>query len=69
MKSIIRIGTTYCGCPSETIEVEYYDDDDFAQAVLEAIFNSEAPHYYIDVEDDVEDDEDEEECDDDADYR
>lgn len=51
MKAIIRIGTTYCGCPSETIEVEYEDDNDFAQAVLEAIFNSEAPHYFIDVED------------------
>lgn len=58
MKAIIRIGTTYCGCPSETIEIEYENDDDFAEAVLEAIFNSEAPHYFIDVEDeDLEDEE------------
>lgn len=52
MKAFVTIGTTYCGCPSETIEIEYESDADFAQAVLEAIFNSEAPHYFIDVEDD-----------------
>ena len=51
MKAIITIGTTYCGCPSETIEIEYEDDNDFAQTVVNAIFNREAPHYYIDVED------------------
>lgn len=62
MKTTVRIGTTYCGCPSETIEIEYENDDDFAEAVLEAIFNSEAPHYFIDVEDEEDEDlEDEEE--------
>lgn len=62
MKAIVRIGTTYCGCPSETVEIEYENDDDFAEAVLEAIFNSEAPHYFIDVEDEEDEDfEDEEE--------
>lgn len=62
MKAIVRIGTTYCRCRSETIEVEYENDNDFAQAVLEAIFNSEAPHYFIDVEDEEDEDlEDEEE--------
>lgn len=57
MRTLVTIGTTYCGCPSETIEIEYWDDNDFAQAVLEAIFNSEAPHYFIDVED-IDDEED-----------
>ena len=57
MKATVTIGTTYCGCPSETIEIEYWDENDFAEAVLEAIFNSEAPHYFIDVEDE-EDEED-----------
>ena len=57
MKATVRIGTTYCGCRSETIEVEYENDNDFAQAVLEAIFNSEAPHYFIDVEDDEDEEE------------
>ena len=33
------------------IEIEYENDNDFARVVLEAIFNSEAPHYFIDVED------------------
>lgn len=62
MRALVTIGTTYCGCPSETIEVEYENDNDFAQAVLEAIFNSEAPHYFIDVEDEEDEDlEDEEE--------
>lgn len=62
MKAFVTIGTTYCGCPSETIEIEYENDDDFAEAVLEAIFNSEAPHYFIDVEDEEDEDlEDEEE--------
>ena len=51
MKATVTIGTTYCGCPSETIEIEYENDNDFARVVLEAIFNSEAPHYFIDVED------------------
>ena len=51
MKATVTIGTTYCGCPSETIEIEYENDNDFARFVLEAIFNSEAPHYFIDVED------------------
>lgn len=57
MKAIVRIGTTYCGCPSETFEIEYENDDDFAEAVLEAIFNSEAPHYFIDVEEDEDEEE------------
>lgn len=62
MRALVTIGTTYCGCPSETIEVEYENDNDFAQAVLEAIFNTEAPHYFIDVEDEEDEDlEDEEE--------
>lgn len=62
MKATVTIGTTYCGCPSETIEIEYWDENDFAEAVLEAIFNSEAPHYFIDVEDEEDEDlEDEEE--------
>lgn len=66
MKAFVTIGTTYCGSPSETIEIEYYSEGDFAQAVLEAIFNSEAPHYFIYVEDedyekDFDEDEEEEE--------
>lgn len=66
----INIGTTYCGCKSETIELECdskeeFDSHEFSTEILNAIFNGEAPHYFIDIEepesfdDDEEDDDDE----------
>ena len=57
MKALVTIGTSYCGCPSETIEVEYWDEKDFAEAVLDAIFNGEADYYYINVEEDEDEEE------------
>lgn len=58
MKAKVTIGCGYCGCASETAEVEYYEEDesDLAQQILDSIFNSEFPHYFIDVETEEEDD-------------
>lgn len=67
MKVKVTIGTTYCGCDSETIEIECDSIEDFesnhvySTEILNAISNSEFPHYFIeyDYEDDEEEEEDE----------
>ena len=69
IKVKITCGTTYCGCPSETIEMEChdmaeYDSDEFSAEILNAIFNRNFPHYFVDIEteeipDEEEDDENE----------
>lgn len=54
MKVRVNLGTTYCGCPSETVyfdveDAKYFDSDDFSTEILNAIFNSEFPHYFMDI--------------------
>lgn len=63
MVAKVTLGCGYCGCPSETVEVEYYEEDesDLAQQIMEAIWNREFPHYFIDVET-QDDGEDEDDC-------
>ena len=74
MKVEVTIGTTYCGCPSESFIIECDSMEDFEQnheistEIINAICNGETPHYFMEW-DAVEDDEDEEEYDDDDDYR
>ena len=46
----VTMGTTYCGCPSETITIDT-NDDDWAIDIMNAIFNREFGHYFIDTED------------------
>ena len=62
MVAKVTLGCGYCGVPSSTVEVEYYEEDesDLAQAILDAICNYEFRDYFIDIEtqDDEEDDED-----------
>lgn len=64
MKVKVTIGTTYCGCDSETIEIECDSVEDFERnhiystEILNAISNGEFPHYFIEY--DYEDDEEEE---------
>ena len=70
MKVRVNIGTTYCGCPSESIIIEcdsiedFEKNDAYSTEILNAICNGEAPHYFIeydyDVDDEDEDDYDEE---------
>ena len=66
-KVILTMGSTYCGCPSETIEIDYYGterefdrDHEVSTEILNAIFNYEFPHYFLEMEF-VEEDEDEDE--------
>ena len=65
-KIILTMGTSYCGCPSETTEIEYYGterefdrDDEVSTEILNAILNSEFPHYFLDIEFVEEEDEEE----------
>jgi len=66
MKVKVTVGTTYCGCPSESFEIEcssiedFERNDSYSTEILNAIFNFEAPHFFIDYEY-VEDEDDEEE--------
>lgn len=66
VKVKVTCGTGYCGCPSETIEfecidMEEYNSDAFSTEILNAIFNGDFPHYFIDIEtEEVEDEEDDE---------
>lgn len=61
----VTIGSTYCGCESETIEIEcesieeFERNDTYSTEILNALANSEFPHYFIEY--DYEDDEEEEE--------
>lgn len=66
-KVILTMGTGYLGCPSETIEIDYYGterefdrDHEASTEILNAILNGEFPHYFLEYEF-VEEDEDEEE--------
>ena len=64
VKVKVTCGTTYWGCPSETIELECYDmeefdSDAFSTEILYAILNGDCPHYFIDIETEEIDDEDE----------
>lgn len=56
MKVKVTIGTTYCGCPSETIIIEcdnledFEKNDAYSTEILNALGSSEAPHYFINYE-------------------
>lgn len=56
MKVRVTVGTTYCGCPSESFEIEvdswedFEKNDSYSTDILNAISNYETPHYYIDYE-------------------
>ena len=66
MKVKVTIGTTYCGCPSESFEIEcdsiedFETNDAYSTEILNAICNFETPHYFIDYCYDEEDEEEEE---------
>ena len=67
VKVRVTCGTTYCGCLPETIEfecndMEEYNSHKFSTEILNAIFNGEAPHYFIDIETEEIPDEDDEDC-------
>lgn len=68
MKVTVTIGTTYCGCPSESFEIECDSIEDFERnheystEILNAILN-QCPHYYIDCDYDMEDEDDDEDYD------
>lgn len=69
-KIVVTVGTTYCGCPKETFELECSSEEEMnerniGEEILEAIFNYETPHYFIDYEyvdddEEIEEDDDEE---------
>ena len=55
MKVRVTLGSTWVGTDSETVEFEVedkdeYESDEFSTAILNAIGNSEFPHYYINYE-------------------
>lgn len=59
----VTCGTGYCGCPSETVEfecmdMEEYYSDAFSTEILNAIFDGNFPHYFIDIETEEIEDED-----------
>lgn len=64
MKVKVTIGTDYCGCPSESFEIEcdsakdFDEDDKYSTEILNAIWN-ECSHYFIEFDYDVEDEDDE----------
>ena len=65
VKVKITCGTTYCGCPSETIEMECYDmaeynSHEFSTEILDAIFNGSFPHYFVNIDTEEISDEEEE---------
>lgn len=72
MKVKVTIGTDYCGCPSESFEIEcdsekdFEEDDKYSTEILNAIWN-ECSHYFIELDYDVEDEEDDEDFDEDED--
>ena len=54
MVARVEMGTTYCGCPSETQyfeveDMEEFDSDRFSTEILNAVFNRWFPHYFMDV--------------------
>ena len=56
MKVRVTVGTTYCGCPSESFEIEvdswedFEKNDSYSTDILNAICNYETPHYFIDFD-------------------
>lgn len=53
MKVRLTMGTSYCCCPSETVEIDYdgteeeFDkDDSMSTEILNMIFGGEFPHYF-----------------------
>ena len=55
MKARITLGSTYVGTDSETVEFEVEDaeefnSDTFSTDILNALSNSEFPHYFINYE-------------------
>lgn len=62
MKVKVTVGTTYCGCPSESFEIECDSIEDFEQndaystEILNRISNFETPHFFIDFEYDEDED-------------
>lgn len=60
MKVTVTVGTTYCGCPSESFEIECDSIEDFEKSheysteILNAIFN-QCSHYFIEYDYDEED--------------
>lgn len=72
VKVKVTCGTTYVGCPSETVEFECFskeevDSDKFSTEILNAIFNKDFPHYFMEIETEEVDDDGEEENDEDED--
>lgn len=65
MKVRVTIGTTYCGCPSESFEIEcdsvedFMKNDEYSTEILNAINNGDAPHYFINYDWDENDDDEE----------
>lgn len=61
MKVKVTIGTTYCGCPSESFEIEcdsiedFERNDAYSTEILNKINNFEAPHFFIDYDYEEED--------------
>ena len=64
MKVTVTIGTTYCGCPSESFEIEceseedFIKNDEYSTEILNAISSFCAPHYFIDYDWDEENEDD-----------
>ena len=55
MKAKITLGTYWVGNDAETIELEVegeeeFDSDEFSTTILNAIFNHEFPHYWMNYE-------------------
>ena len=57
LKVKITMGTGYCGCPSETQEIEYdgtekefNKDDALSTEILNMIFNGDFSPYFLDIE-------------------
>lgn len=50
-----ELGTTYCGCPTKPIyfhvdDREEYNSDEFSTEILNAIFNHDFDHMFLDLE-------------------
>lgn len=65
MKVTVTIGTGYCGCPSESFEIECDSIEDFntnheySTEILNRITNGDAPHYFIEYDYNEDEEEDE----------
>lgn len=57
LKVKVSMGTTYVGCPTETVEFDYYGttkqfnrDHEVSTEILNLIFNREFPHYFLEID-------------------